>query len=310
MADYPALPLFTDAYLADCHPALTLEQHGCYLVLLMMAWRRPSNGIPDNDREIARKLAIEPRKWSALKKTVLERFWNLGDGGEWHQKRLDKERAFVDKSRENCAKNAQKRWSKSRGASNENKDLPDATPYAPTPTPTKKEENYTSYNSLCDTHGISGDLFGKEGATNGLGQGLRKTTSRSSSPPAAVPQSKAEPEGETPKVDAGFEAFWKVYPKKVAKGQAMKAYAAAITKATPEQIKAGAEGYAAARVGEPDKYTKHPATWLNSECWADEAAPPQRPPQEPTMRVVNGPRPGSVDDTIMRQLRACERMGY
>jgi hypothetical protein len=60
MADYPALPLFTDAYLADCHPALTLEQHGCYLVLMMMAWRRPSNGIPDNDKEIARNLAIEP----------------------------------------------------------------------------------------------------------------------------------------------------------------------------------------------------------------------------------------------------------
>jgi hypothetical protein len=71
-------------------------------------------------------------------------------------------------------------------------------------------------------------------------------------------------------IGSAFDSWWKAYPKKQAKGQARKAYAAAIKKATVDQLEKGAERYAAERAGQDDKYTKHPATWLNGECWADE----------------------------------------
>jgi len=33
---------------------------------------------------------------------------------------------------------------------------------------------------------------------------------------------------------------------------------------------AGAQRYAVERQGQPPKYTKHPATWLNGGCWEDD----------------------------------------
>lgn len=77
--------------------------------------------------------------------------------------------------------------------------------------------------------------------------------------------------------DAKFEEFYRQYPKRVAKAAALRAYRTVITKklATPEQLLAGVLRYAAERTGQDPRYTKHPATWLNSGCWADEAAAPE-----------------------------------
>jgi hypothetical protein len=33
----------------------------------------------------------------------------------------------------------------------------------------------------------------------------------------------------------------------------------------------GAMRYAAERTGQDQRYTKHPATWLNGQCWKDES---------------------------------------
>lgn len=70
-----------------------------------------------------------------------------------------------------------------------------------------------------------------------------------------------------------FEAFWAVYPRREARGAAMKAYGRALARAGPDQILAGAKRYAAARQDEEAQYTKMPATWLNADCWLDEAPP-------------------------------------
>ena len=53
MAEFPALALWTDAYLADTRHLSTLE-HGAYLLLMMEAWRRPHCDLPDDDRVLAR----------------------------------------------------------------------------------------------------------------------------------------------------------------------------------------------------------------------------------------------------------------
>lgn len=39
MAEFPALPLWTDAYLADT-AHLSYEEHGLYFHILMTMWRR------------------------------------------------------------------------------------------------------------------------------------------------------------------------------------------------------------------------------------------------------------------------------
>lgn len=69
-----------------------------------------------------------------------------------------------------------------------------------------------------------------------------------------------------------FEKFWSVYPLKQAKGAARRAFEKAAQVADFETIIAGAVAYA----GDPNRspsFTKHPATWLNAECWADGPLP-------------------------------------
>lgn len=67
-----------------------------------------------------------------------------------------------------------------------------------------------------------------------------------------------------------FEAFWSVYPKRADRGHALKAWKSATKKAAPDVIVAAAERYANDPRRKPD-YTKNGATWLNGECWLDEA---------------------------------------
>ena len=64
-----------------------------------------------------------------------------------------------------------------------------------------------------------------------------------------------------------FDDFWSVYPKKVSKGFARTAWLRAIRKATADTIIEGAMRYAQTAEA---PYIKHPATWLNAECWADQ----------------------------------------
>lgn len=73
---------------------------------------------------------------------------------------------------------------------------------------------------------------------------------------------------------AGFDEFWTVYPRKVAKGAARKAWPKAVEAACGvEPIIEGARRYAIERDGEDPKFTAHPATWLRAERWADQTTP-------------------------------------
>jgi hypothetical protein len=76
-----------------------------------------------------------------------------------------------------------------------------------------------------------------------------------------------EPSKETP-----FDLFWKVYPLKVGKVAAKRAWDKAITEADPDNIIAGALQYAQDPNRHPT-YTAHPSTWLNAGRWADDLLP-------------------------------------
>lgn len=74
----------------------------------------------------------------------------------------------------------------------------------------------------------------------------------------------------TAKSDAEFAAFWRVYPRRVGKESARKAFAKAARNTDPTEIIAGAVSFAAQREGEDVQYTAYPATWLNAGRWQDE----------------------------------------
>jgi hypothetical protein len=76
----------------------------------------------------------------------------------------------------------------------------------------------------------------------------------------------------------GFDDFWRLYPKKVARTDAMQAFVRALKLATIDEILQGAMRYAAERREEDPRYTKHPATWLNKGCWSDATPPPRERP--------------------------------
>jgi biotin operon repressor len=112
-----------------------------------------------------------------------------------------------------------------------------------------------------------------------------------------------------PDIDASFQEFWAAYPKRVAKEAARKAFAAALKGGVePEVLIAGAARYAAERAGQEARYTKHPATWLNGGCWADE--PPGAPVIDQAGNVVayEQPKPqqsaGRGFATIAEELNA------
>jgi hypothetical protein len=68
----------------------------------------------------------------------------------------------------------------------------------------------------------------------------------------------------------GFDDFWRVYPRKVDRGEAIRAFSRAIENAPFEVIVLGAMRYATERsTGHDPRFTKHPATWLSKACWTD-----------------------------------------
>lgn len=78
-------------------------------------------------------------------------------------------------------------------------------------------------------------------------------------------------------LESEFEnQFWPVYPRKVSKGAALKAFKAARKKTDLGTILSGVFLFAKARRGEDANFTKHAASWLNAECWKDEPDPPPR----------------------------------
>lgn len=105
---------------------------------------------------------------------------------------------------------------------------------------------------------------------------LPKKTNPQFSPPTEVRTNRAREE------TAGFDAFWQVWPNKVGKPAAAKAWPKAVKSAgSVDRIIEGVRRYVAAKP--PDRPWLNPATFLNQERWADAPAtvatgPPRRRP--------------------------------
>jgi hypothetical protein len=72
--------------------------------------------------------------------------------------------------------------------------------------------------------------------------------------------------------DSFFEDFYNLYPKKIGRQTAIKAYEKAVKKTTHEIIMQGLARYKK-HISEKNtetQFIKHPATWLNGGCWDDD----------------------------------------
>ena len=64
----------------------------------------------------------------------------------------------------------------------------------------------------------------------------------------------------------GFDDFWNLYPKKIAKSDAIKAWNKATKKKTADELLELTKAYAEGKLPE-DKYIPYPASWLNKELY-------------------------------------------
>lgn len=86
-----------------------------------------------------------------------------------------------------------------------------------------------------------------------------------------------------------FAAFWKVYPRKAAKGDARKAWPAAVKAAgDPDLIVQGAYRFKL-DPNRQEEFTPYPATWLRAERWDDDPLP---------ARGTNGIKPTKLQRTF------------
>ncbi len=139
MAEFPALPLFTDAILADTGH-LNDEEFGRYVRILIIMWRSPGCKIPNDKNWIAKRLRVDSLRFDATAMPLLVEFCQ-NDGNWWTQKRLQKEYLYVKKLSEKQSENAKSRWQKEKTPSRR-KSLASkrhssgiASGNAPTPTP-------------------------------------------------------------------------------------------------------------------------------------------------------------------------------
>ena len=89
--------------------------------------------------------------------------------------------------------------------------------------------------------------------------------------------------------ERGFDDFWALYPRKVGKTGAKKAYAKALGLVPPDEIMAGVERLA----GDPNlpapEFIPHPATWLNRGGWDDAPYPQRLRTKADEERAIYGP---------------------
>jgi len=119
------MPLYVADYLADTLD-LRADESCCYLLLLMISWRR-GGALPNDMNFIRRSLStcvidMHGNRFNRIVPKILDRYFTIDQNGDFINKRLGKE---LEKARTLSGKqkeNARKRWAKS----NNSNDLADA----------------------------------------------------------------------------------------------------------------------------------------------------------------------------------------
>lgn len=252
MAEFPAMPLWTDAYMGDTTHLTTIE-HGAYLLLLIALWRSKEKKLPADDKLLARYAKTTPGQWARMKPVIMA-FFKV-DGGSITQGRLTDEANAVKQRRKSQSDKAKARWRKT----NENDDagaMPDASRTDASLNPTPKPLTPISPSD-------------------------ENEQTASTTP---VREQPFDPPDRTAEQDR-FAEFWRAYPRQEGQVQAEAAFIAAAIRTDAEAIIAGAKALALARQGEDPRYTPLPAKWLKDKRWTDVHQPRAPQPKQPPSSV-------------------------
>ena len=283
MAEFPALPLWTDAYLGDTRH-LSQSEHGAYLLLLITAWRTPNCSLPDDDRLLARYAGgVDMRTWRHQKATIMA-FWDLRDG-RWYQKRLTTERRYlVEASKERSRAGllgAEARWRRTGEITVHNKinglegrnggfteiidrDIPANVQAGHDANQLNNKETSTTKPSFCQWQ-----IDGKSMAPT----------------PTPIKKERRYIRSVSDSADKQFDSFWRAYPSRGGhanpKKPAREKFAAAVKHGVdPALIIRAAENYAASikRNGTSALHTAQALTWLSQCRWEQYGAPEEPEP--------------------------------
>lgn len=162
MAEFAALPIFTDAMIADTSH-LSDKEFGRYMRLLMVCWRSPQCRIPNDSAWIAKRLRLDSLQYDAEIQPLIEEFFSAECSGnanayahtcKWiTQKRLLKEFVHVRNKVEKNRAAAKSRWDKEKTTCERISKRNAPTP-TPTPTSNKKESmeipSFIDYDTWID----------------------------------------------------------------------------------------------------------------------------------------------------------------
>lgn len=119
----------------------------------------------------------------------------------------------------------------------------------------------------------------------------KKETSPTPPKEKTTPSTFSEANASSNETRAGFADFWSLFPNKVGKRDAEKAFAAAVKRDTLDAILAGVRRYASKT---DDRPWCNPATFLNQDRWADQPAAMVQQHQRST-----APPPGQDFNSIL-----------
>jgi uncharacterized protein YdaU (DUF1376 family) len=250
------MPLHVDDYLNDTLD-LDADQHGCYLLMLMLAWRRPGGALPNDMKWLKRALGayasdMHGNRFNRIVPRLLAQFFTLGQDGNYRQKRLTKELEIAEKISGKARENAEKRWGNAKETVgkplpriNENNALADATAM---PLP-----NTTLHNNTEEKKEKTYVVTAQEA-------------------PVTTCDGKLEIER---KAGAFFdEHFWPAYPKRDgtnSRKNARRVYVGEVTKgADPETVQDGLQAYRAhctAKGFLGTSFVKTAEAWLRGAMW-------------------------------------------
>lgn len=227
----PFFNLYVTDYEADT-AHLTIEEDGAYMRLLRLCWRTPHCTIPSDPRWIMRQMRCDQETFDRVVRPILDEFFKRNKSRYWSPRLLAEYKRANEAHQRRVA--AGKKGGTARAKNVEGqRGLSQSDAAKPLKTNAADAEQCSSNQNQNQNHIV---------------KGVTKVT---------------------PKDDL-FDRFWDLYPRKVGKGSALKAWRKAIKKVDGQVIIEGLDLHLPDLRDKAKEYQPHPATWLNGERWADE----------------------------------------